>query len=325
MTLILVVDDSAVDRRAAGGLLERNDGWGVIYAADGQEALLQMERHQPDLVVADLVMPGISGLELLRIAKGQFPLIPVVMVTGKGSEETAVEALRQGAASYLTKRRLTQDLAETVTLVLNAAARDRSDARLMDFMTQLECRFVLESNLSLMPPLVNFLQQAGTRMQLFDGAERLHVGVALEEGLVNAYYHGNLEIDSQLRVDDYRAYYELARLRAQQPPYRDRRIYVTARVTRSEATYVLRDEGPGFDPASYVPPTAPDNIERSFGRGLLLMRTFMDEVRFNPAGNEVTLVKRKVVVDAPPAPHFPAEVASCPAVESSPSSARTTR
>jgi CheY-like chemotaxis protein/anti-sigma regulatory factor (Ser/Thr protein kinase) len=293
MTTILVVDDSAVDRRAAGGLLEKSDGWRVIYAADGREALEQIERHQPDLVVADFVMPGMGGLELVREAKQRFPCTPVVMLTGKGNEEVAVAALRQGAASYLTKRRLAQDLVETVTLVLNAAARDRSDARLMEFMTDLECRFTIDNSLLLMPPLVNFLQQAGTRLDLFDEPERLHVGVALEEALVNAYYHGNLEIDSQLRADDYRAYYDLARARSQQPPYRDRRIHVTARVTRSAATYVIRDEGPGFDSAAYLPPQAPENIERAFGRGLLLMHTFMDALSFNTAGNEVTLVKRK--------------------------------
>ena len=294
MTLILVVDDSAVDRRAAGGLLEKTPDWQVIYASTGEEGLAEIERRQPDLVVADLVMPGMNGIELVQAARRQFPSVPVVLLTGKGTEETAVKALQEGAASYLTKRKLAQDLVETVTLVLNAAARDRSDARLMEFMTVLECRFDIDNTLALMPSLVNFLQQSGTRLQLFDEPGRLHVGVALEEALVNAYYHGNLEIDAQLRADDYRAYYDLARTRSQQPPWRHRRIHVWARVTRTEATYVIRDEGPGFDAAAYVPPAHPSDVERPFGRGLLLIHTFMDEVRFNPAGNEVTLIKRKI-------------------------------
>jgi CheY-like chemotaxis protein len=294
MTLILVVDDSAVDRRAVGGLLEKTPDWQVIYAATGEEALAEIERRQPDLVVADLVMPGMDGIELVQTARRRFPAVPVVLLTGKGTEETAVRSLQEGAASYLTKRKLAQDLVETVTLVLNAAARDRSDARLMEFMTVLECRFDIDNTLALMPSLVNFLQQAGTRLQLFDGPERLHVGVALEEALVNAYYHGNLEIDAQLRADDYRAYYDLARTRSQQPPWCHRRIHVSARVTRTEATYVIRDEGRGFDAGAYVPATAPSDVERPFGRGLLLIHTFMDEVRFNPAGNEVTLIKRKI-------------------------------
>jgi anti-sigma regulatory factor (Ser/Thr protein kinase) len=57
------------------------------------------------------------------------------------------------------------------------------------------------------------------------------------------------------------------------------------------AAVVVRDEGPGFDPARIPDPTDPDNLERLTGRGILLMRTFMDEIRYNDAGNEVTMVK----------------------------------
>jgi anti-sigma regulatory factor (Ser/Thr protein kinase) len=56
--------------------------------------------------------------------------------------------------------------------------------------------------------------------------------------------------------------------------------------------FVIRDEGPGFDPASLPDPTDPENIEKACGRGLLLMRTFMDKVDYNRTGNQVTLTKR---------------------------------
>ena len=56
--------------------------------------------------------------------------------------------------------------------------------------------------------------------------------------------------------------------------------------------YVIRDEGPGFDPQEIPDATDPANIEKPFGRGLLLMQTFMDEIRFNDSGNEVTMVKK---------------------------------
>ena len=55
--------------------------------------------------------------------------------------------------------------------------------------------------------------------------------------------------------------------------------------------YVIRDEGPGFDPATLPDPTDPANLDRPCGRGLLLMRTFMDDVGYNRSGNEVTLIK----------------------------------
>jgi anti-sigma regulatory factor (Ser/Thr protein kinase) len=56
---------------------------------------------------------------------------------------------------------------------------------------------------------------------------------------------------------------------------------------------VIRDQGPGFDPTSLPDPTQPENLERAFGRGMLLISTFMDEVRHNEQGNEITMIKRR--------------------------------
>jgi anti-sigma regulatory factor (Ser/Thr protein kinase) len=66
-------------------------------------------------------------------------------------------------------------------------------------------------------------------------------------------------------------------------------------MSREQATITIRDEGPGFDPSSLPDPTDPENIGKISGRGLLLIRTFMDDVRFNETGNEITLVKKKSI------------------------------
>ena len=293
MTTILVVDDSAMDRRLAGGLLEKQPGWEVIYAADGTDGLLQLELHVPDLVLTDLQMPNRNGLELVQSVRKEYPLIPIVLMTAKGSEEIAVQALQAGAASYVPKRRLADQLVETIERVLAASTEQRSHSRLMLRMIRNEFSFELESDITLLPSVVNYLQQVVSRMRLIDETERLRIGVALEEALLNAYYHGNLEISSELRDTSHSAYYELARERCRQSPYCERKIYVDVRLTPGETVYIVRDEGPGFDPAVLPDATDPANIERPSGRGLLLMRTFMDEVRYNERGNEVTLIKRQ--------------------------------
>ena len=78
-------------------------------------------------------------------------------------------------------------------------------------------------------------------------------------------------------------------------PFRNRHVYLTTQLTRAKATFVIRDEGPGFDTSTLPDPTSPENVDKTNGRGLFLIRTFMDEVRFNDAGNEITMVKRRVV------------------------------
>src|SRR5208337_2840761 len=149
----------------------------------------------------------------------------------------------------------------------------------------------LENDPALFEPLVHYLQEETIRLGVCTEADRVRVGIALEEALANALYHGNLDIASELR--DAPGYRELILRRRSEPPYQDRRIEVEARITRFEAAFAIRDEGAGFDPSSLPDPTDPANIEKACGRGIFLMRAFMDEVLYNEIGNAVVMVKRR--------------------------------
>jgi CheY-like chemotaxis protein len=289
---VLIVDDSPVDRRLAGALLEKHCACSLVFAEDGKEALEQMARQLPDLVLTDLQMPRLNGLELTAAIKSDYPLIPVVLMTALGSEEIAAQALRRGAASYVPKRKLADDLAPTVLRILLGSQEDRAHSQLMHHLERGDSVFVLDNDPALIGALVNHLQQQLRCLPLADETERLRVGVALEEALTNACYHGNLEVGSAPGQADRRAYEERAQRRRWEAPYRDRRIHVQARISRNEAVFVIRDEGPGFDVARLPAPDALE-AERGTGRGLMLMRAVMDEVVYNGVGNEVTLTKRR--------------------------------
>jgi CheY-like chemotaxis protein/anti-sigma regulatory factor (Ser/Thr protein kinase) len=295
---VLVVDDAAVDRRVAGRLVEQRLGYHVLYAEDGAAALAAMERRPPHAVVTDLIMPGMDGLQLVEAVRQRHPAVPVILLTAHGSEDVAARALREGAANYVPKRRLDADLVRTVEQAVKAAAAQRQRQRLWGCLTRLESAFVLENDPALISALVAQLRDDLLVVGLFDETEQIRVGISLEEALVNALYHGNLEVSSELREEDDGAYYRLVEERRRQPPYRDRRLHLTAALSPAEAVYTLRDEGPGFDPSGLPDPTDPANLESVSGRGLLLIRTFMDEVTFNQAANQITLVKRR----APPRP-----------------------
>ncbi|MCA9041140.1 MAG: response regulator [Planctomycetaceae bacterium] len=294
MPTILVVDDSAPDRIRIGGLLKKLSNTNVVFASNGVEALEAIEDHVPDLVLTDLQMPEMDGLELVSTIKKDYRLIPVIILTGAGSETIAVEALQQGAASYVSKSRMVKDLIDIIDRVKSTAEAQSAQTRLMTYrMTRSVTEFCIENDPALISSLVSYLQEEVTRMRFCDETERLRVGIALDEAILNAYYHGNLEISSELREQDHEAYYKLAEERRHMEPYQNRRIYITSTLTPEKATYVVRDEGIGFDPGMLPDPSDPANLEKPCGRGVLLMKTFMDEVRFNEAGNEVTLVKHR--------------------------------
>ncbi|HTK74172.1 MAG TPA: response regulator [Gemmataceae bacterium] len=301
MIKVLIVDDSPVDRQMAGKLLasrtiavdlEHPEGVEPVYASNGREALDMIKREKPDAVLTDMQMPEMDGLELVLQIREKYPLTPVIVMTAHGSEEVAVQALRSGAASYVPKRKLAKDLSETVESVLAAAQAKRAHRDLMGCVTQTESQFRLENDPAFIPPLVGRLKDSFWDITSCDDTTVLRLSIALREAILNAMDHGNLELDSALREQDGSAYEKLADQRRRQAPYKDRRVHITARETPREAVYIIRDEGPGFDPSALPDPTDPANMEKVSGRGLLLVRTFMTEVRHNDRGNEITMIRR---------------------------------
>ncbi len=291
MTTVLVVDDSALDRKIAGGIVEA-EGMQVDFAENGQEALDKIAQSKPDLVLTDLQMPVMDGLKLVRELKKRHSTIPVVLITRAGSEEIAAEALQTGASSYIPKRNLKRDLGRVLEMVLSAIETLREQEKVADLFQRSESYYVLGYDPGAPKALINHLQESLARANVGDGTDRLRLGTALAEALANAIDHGNLELDSELRKEDLKVYRETGNERVTRAPYRHRKVHVTARIRPGEATFVIRDEGPGFDPQQLPDPTDPENLLKPSGRGVMLIRTFMDEVHFNETGNEITMIKR---------------------------------
>jgi CheY-like chemotaxis protein len=293
MAVVLVVDDSAVDSTRAEGLLRKSVGLVTRRASNGREALAMIAAEKPDIVISDLQMPEMDGLELVEAIRSEHPGLPVILMTAHGSEETAMQALRKGATNYVPKRNLARELVATVRSVLEIAGPDRGQQQLLRCLVQTEAHYELDNDLRAIPALLEQLEIGVTRMQLCDRTGWMRIAVALREAVANAIYHGNLELTSELREEDDAAFDRLAEHRSTQDIFAKRRVRVTARETRNDVTYVIRDDGQGFDPTILPDPTDPANLERRTGRGLFLIRTFMDEVRHNAVGNEITLVKRR--------------------------------
>ena len=99
---ILLVDDDSAFRHVMSGELRRS-GHDVAVAASGEEALAQLERSEPEIILLDLRLPGIDGLSTLTAIRAHNSAIEVIMLTGHGSIDTAIESIRDGAFDYVTK------------------------------------------------------------------------------------------------------------------------------------------------------------------------------------------------------------------------------
>jgi nitrogen regulation protein NR(I) len=99
---VLVVDDEANLRKVLAAML-RKDGYEVTVAADGEQALAEFQKNGADVVVTDLVMPKVGGMELLKAVNHHRPDVPVIIITAHGTVDSAVEAIKRGAFDYITK------------------------------------------------------------------------------------------------------------------------------------------------------------------------------------------------------------------------------
>ncbi len=290
---VLIVDDSVIDRHLADAIVKKLEGWKAQFASNGVEALESIKNQMPDLVLTDMLMPEMDGLELVQAIRNQYPLLPVILMTAHGSEDIAILALQRGAASYVPKKSLARDLAETIEQVMSVAQSNSSKQRVMESLTRYQVEFILDNDVALIPPVVSYLEECVVKMKLSEQAGLILLGVALHEALTNAIFHGNLELSSSIKEQDEKRFYSLAEERRQQSPYRDRRVFVNTTLTRDQIQFAVRDEGPGFDPSTLPDPTDPSNLERVSGRGLLLIQTFMDHVTHNAKGNEITMIKKQ--------------------------------
>jgi len=118
---VLVVDDDLTVSDVVSRYLQRA-GYQVTRAADGSAALAEFRRHQPDLVVLDLMLPGIDGLEVCRRLRQQTAQVPVIMLTALGEEADRVLGLQLGADDYVTKPFSPRELVLRVQSVLRRVA-----------------------------------------------------------------------------------------------------------------------------------------------------------------------------------------------------------
>lgn len=300
MPSILLVEDSPTQAMQIKLLLE-SAAHCVTCCDDGAQAINHLQTGTWELVVTDLELPVMNGLDLIKAMQSDFPQIPAVLVTGHGSERLAAEALRAGATAYVPKSLVDDLLLGTVEDVLGVLRTDRSYAELIDCTVENRLIFDLPNKPKLLTTAIDLTMQLAAGMQLLSGVDRYRVSIALQQAASNAIYRGNLQLS-------YRDWQQTSTVengdgpipqivaeRMQLAPYRDRKVHYDARLMRDLIRIVIRDEGVGFDSKRIMNENDLQAISAEHGRGLVLIKNFMDKVSFNESGNEITLIKHCVL------------------------------
>jgi anti-sigma regulatory factor (Ser/Thr protein kinase)/CheY-like chemotaxis protein len=290
---LLIVGEPGGLNVAREALVELELGWEVIFAASAAEAHAVPAVRNVDVILVDLGNPYLEGVELVGSLHTRLPHTPIVLMSAPYAVSVALEAIRKGATTHFPRDLLDSEPA-AVLETLRAAARDhRRRSQAAARLDQQAFEFTLANDPAEVPAIAGRLADAAVEVGLTDRNTATRIAVAVEEALVNAIVHGNLEVSSELRQVNEVDYDRRIADRRNQSPYADRRVRLSARLSRAEGVFVVQDEGPGFDVSLVPDPTNPENLFRVGGRGILLMRSFMTAVQFADRGTRVTLIKRR--------------------------------
>lgn len=290
---MLIVGDPTGLNVARDVLIELELGWEVVFAGSAFDAHDVPSLRNVDVILIDLGNPHVEGVDLVESLSANFPHTPIVLMSAPYAVNVALECVRKGAVNHFPRELLDTEPA-AVLETLRAAARDHRRRRTaLSRLDNQFFEFTLENDRAEVPAVVTRVVEATIETGLCDRMSGTRVGVALEECLLNAIIHGNLEVSSEVRQVDESNYYRQIDERRNQSPYSARRVKVTARIGKNEGVFVVQDQGQGFDVSKVPDPTDPAHIYCIGGRGILLMRSFMTAVHFGERGSRVTLVKRR--------------------------------
>ncbi|MDP2233685.1 MAG: sigma-54 dependent transcriptional regulator, partial [Actinomycetota bacterium] len=155
MRRILIVDDEKNMRWVLGQALDV-DGFEVVEAADGKEALSSIAEQAPDIMILDHRMPAPDGMEVLRRLRANGHTFPVIMLTAHGNVETAVEAMKAGATEYLTKP---FDLEELKLAIDKALRFSNLSAEVERLREELDREYDIEGIVAADPAMIDLLEQ----------------------------------------------------------------------------------------------------------------------------------------------------------------------
>jgi DNA-binding response OmpR family regulator len=261
---VLVVDD---DRDVLSTLSEILSELRLnpVTAADGAEAIEKIKTRKIDLIITDLMMPNVDGLELIQKTRQLNVNIPIAVISGHGEVKNVVNALSRGAYNFITKPFTIKEIENVVKRGLRLREFSLGTHRLLEGIrntTEME----IPSYPHLLPSAALYIVRECQWRGIEDEAVLSNISICIDELLNNALIHGN-DLDET------------------------KKILVKMHFEHEKITLHIEDEGEGFEFKNLLDEFSENAETLPTKRGLFIVNYLMDELSFNEKGNRVTMVK----------------------------------
>lgn len=289
---VLIVEDEAPIRLLLSKTVQ-SMGHIVEVAEDGEMGLTKFKAFEPDIVLSDILMPKMNGLELLEKIRKISSDALVIMVTAFGSADYTLKALQLKANDYIMKPFRPRQLKEYLDKY-EAILRSRTlDQEIVGMFLRREFTLRFSNNLQLISKLADKMMQETQNTIAKDCRLGVHLG--LVELLVNAIEHGNLEITFDEKKDALEGssgeWMNLVNQRLNDERLKDRLAEVHFLMTQEFCEWTITDQGKGFNWHSLPDQSDPEILLAANGRGIMLAKLQFDEYEYNESGSQVRVKK----------------------------------
>ena len=289
---ILLVDDEPEILEVIKEFLELK-GHTVETANNGKSGLDMVLGHNDfDLVFSDIGMPEMDGLTLLEKIRSNDIDTPVILISGQSDVSNTIRALQLGALDFIVKPVYLKSVEEALDKIDTAMAAERENKAVVDLISEQKVVLSITSDLNKIRNVISYFNRYTHDLCGVFDLDGNKLAICLQESLTNAIIHGNFKVESKLKEEDWSAFDNLIKERQADPELGKKKVFITLYQTPDRLAFEIRDEGDGFDPAILPDPTHPESWLKLSGRGILFIRSFMDEVSLNDVGNSITMVKK---------------------------------
>lgn len=287
---ILIVEDDFGSREFLFSLI-RLEGYEVMQAINGEEGLQVYKDYHPDLVISDIQMPKMDGLEMLSQLRSEKSDAIFIITTAFGSEDYAIEALRLGANNYLKKpidkKSLLGLLKKYKSIVDSRTLARKAEGKVLEKELKIEFDTHFEHISAIVSQLISEISVK------IDDSDKTNIELGLDEIITNSVEHGNLEITYEEKVEaaDGNTLVDLYNERLKDPELAKRKINVHYTQNTTYCEWLITDEGKGFDWKSIPDPTQGAQLMELNGRGIFITNFLFDEMEYMGKGNQVRVRK----------------------------------